>query len=117
MGFLHQDWKFWKMPLAVLRLSRPPRERAEERIPVQQACPGEHAIGLVDGVTVSESLNRNRDPEMRVDRAAKLFAQRVQGRAVLDTLGPEPDVEPLEHWLRTIILMVDSRPHPQRRLD
>src|SRR6266542_2321992 len=66
---------------------------------------------------VPQSRHGRVNPEMRVDRAAKLFAQRVQGRAVLDTLGPKPDVELLEHGLRTIILMVDSRPRPQRRLD
>src|SRR5260221_14029682 len=66
---------------------------------------------------VAQSRHRRVDPEMRIDRAAKLFAQRVQGSAVLDTLGPEPDVEPLEHRLCSIVLMVDSRPRRQRRLD
>ena len=52
------------------------------------------------------------EPEMRVDRAAKLFPQRVQGTAVLNSLGPKPDVEPLEYRLRTIVLSVYLRPRP-----
>src|SRR5205807_10130977 len=59
-----------------------------------------YTLSLHDALPIYTGVPQSRhgrvNPEMRVDGAAKLFAQRVQGRAVFDPLGPEPDVKPLE---------------------